>query len=195
MAKYCRKCGHKKEECTCKKSKLNYPMIVTIIITTLIVAGLIYYIVSLLIVKPTTSVSKKQENEQEEVDSDTTQESEKQEDEFNDWTQMISCTYLPKYNSNNYIYYYLKNNKVVRVEQYNEYEWATDEQIKMQVEDLKEDGHKNIIVEGKSIKIIATKEDKMLKEHCGDCTANDVYRIAENDYYEYGVTCSTKDNK
>lgn len=57
MAKYCRKCGKKKEECTCKKSNINYPMIATIIITTLVVVGLVYFIISLLIVKPREKVS------------------------------------------------------------------------------------------------------------------------------------------
>ncbi len=52
MAKYCRMCGKKKEECACKKNNVNYPMIATIVITTLVVVGLVCFIISLLIIKP-----------------------------------------------------------------------------------------------------------------------------------------------
>lgn len=192
MAKYCRKCGHKKEECICKKSKLNYPMIATIVITTLVVIGLVYFIISTLIVKPAgTSISKQQKNE-EEVKEPTQEE--KQEDEFDDWTQMINCTYLPKYNSRNYINYYLKDNKVVRIEKLIDGTGATEKEKNKKVEELKEEYLDVKIIEG-DIKIIITEKDKLWHESCGRCRANDVYRMAENDFYEYGMTCSTKDNK
>ena len=195
MAKYCRKCGHKKEECICKKSKLNYPMFATIVITTLVVVGLVYFIISLLIVKPNKKVSVQQNNNQKEEVNESTKEEEKtkQEDEFDDWTQMINCTYLPKYNSNNYINYYLKNNKVVRIERLIDGTGATTKEKNKKVEELKEDYLDVKLVDG-DIKTIITEKDKLWRESCGDCTANDVYRIAENNFYEYGMTCSTKDN-
>ncbi|MBE6151278.1 MAG: hypothetical protein E7162_05665 [Firmicutes bacterium] len=75
MATYCRKCGKKKEDCTCKKSKLNSPMITTIVITTLIVAGLIYFIASLLIAKPKEKVSAASpNNKNEEVEENNNEE-------------------------------------------------------------------------------------------------------------------------
>lgn len=107
MAKYCRKCGKKKEECTCKKSNINYPMIATIVITTLVVVGLVYFIISLLIVKPSEKVSALNTKNEETVEENqegvtTNKETSKKEPDIN----IVTCSGNDGRTNNKNIFYF-----------------------------------------------------------------------------------------
>lgn len=49
MSKFCRKCGNEKHNCICKKSNINYPLIITVGVSVLVFLIAAYFFVLIFI--------------------------------------------------------------------------------------------------------------------------------------------------